>query len=358
VLASVHRVDHAARNSPWLRIQVDHAMIIRTFVNLMMALTLAALTFRPAMAEELPADQPSRAEVVTVGFYPVNIYGVDMSTSTFNYDGYVWFRWRGEIDPTETLEFINAVDKSSISKEFLYDEPQIMPDGQKYQIMRIESQFFKPFPMADFPLDKHELTITIEDSLRGIDQLVYEIDQADTRFSRNLAIAGWKLNGWKSSTSINDYGSNFGDTGAAQASRFAQLNFSVKIARPESYFVWKLLLPLIIVLCGAWIALLLNPILTETRAALPASALLTTVFLQQSYNGALPETGGLVLLDKIYVTGYILIVLTLARVIINSRRVEEMNESEINVLRNRDVVALGVQALIFAVVTCFIIFAR
>ena len=62
-----------------------------------------------------------------------------------------------------------------------------------------------------------------------------------------------------------------------------------------------------VVICGAWIALLLNPVLTETRAALPASALLTTVFLQQSYTASLPETGGLVLLDEIYVVAYILI---------------------------------------------------
>ena len=52
---------------------------------------------------------------------------------------------------------------------------------------------------------------------------------------------------------------------------------------------WKLLLPLIVVLCGSWIVLLLEPCQIEVRTGLPATALLTTVFLQQSYVDQLPQ---------------------------------------------------------------------
>ena len=301
---------------------------------------------------------PPSAEVVTVGFYPINVYGVDAASSTFTYDGYVWLRWKGKIDPTATLEFVNAVNKSSLSKEFLFEEPQVFPDGTKYQIMRIESQFFKPFSLSQFPLDRHALAITVEDSLHGVEQLVYQIDKQDTGYSSNLSISGWKLNGWNFESQLNDYGSNFGDKSAAQASKFAQLSFNINIARPESYFVWKLFLPLVIVLCGAWIALLLNPILTETRAALPASALLTTVFLQQSYTSALPETGGLVLLDKIYVVAYVLIVVTLGSVIIKSRGIEDMSEAQIKALRSSDIRELVIQAAIFVIATITLVTMR
>lgn len=299
--------------------------------------------------------KPAQAEVVKVGFFAVNLYGVDPAASTFTFDGYVWLRWKGEINPTDTMEFVNAVDKSSLSKTFLYDSPQQMPDGSKYQIMRIESQFFKPFSLSKFPLDSHELTISVEDSLRGVNELVYEIDEADTGLSPNFSISGWSLRGWTQKTYVNDYGSNFGDRRVTQASRFAQLNFNVMIARPVSYFVWKLLLPLVVVLCGAWIALLLNPSLTETRAALPASALLTTVFLQQSYTATLPETGGLVLLDKIYVVAYVLIVVTLGRVIVKSREVEAMSDADILKLRRHDGLVLAVQIVVFVLVTAFIV---
>lgn len=335
--------------------------MLKRLLNAMLVMTLAVGIISPLHAQleksEAPAPSMEKPEVVTVGFYPINVYGVDPTSSTFNYDGYVWLRWHGELNPSETLEFTNAVNKSSVSKVMLYDKPQVMPDGSKYQIMRIESQFFKPFSMSRFPLDRHGLSIDVEDSLRGADLLTLEVDKIDTKLNPSIVIAGWKLDGWRSQTAVNDYASNFGDANVSgQASRFSKLSFIIEVERPSSYFIWKLLLPLFVVLCGAWIALLLNPMLTETRAALPASALLTTVFLQQSYNGALPDTGGLVLLDKIYVVAYILIVITLARIIINSRAVEDMDNPAIQRLRTRDGIALLFQFLIFVCCTLALVF--
>ncbi|MFM7007925.1 MAG: hypothetical protein ACKO0Z_01105 [Betaproteobacteria bacterium] len=298
------------------------------------------------------------AEIVYVGFYPINVYGVDPATSTFTYDGYVWFRWKGGIDPTKTVEFTNSVERSSLTKQFLYDAPQVGPDGSKYQIMRIESKFMTPFSLASFPLDQHDLSIALEDSLYGPGELVYEIDKLDTGYAPNLSVSGWKLHGWSDNRKIVDYASTFGDRTVSQASQYARISFSMNISRPESYFVWKLLLPLVVVLCGAWIALVLNPTLTETRAALPASALLTTVFLQQGYTASLPETGGLVLLDKIYVVAYVLIVTTLCLVIVKSFKIEQMDEAQIQSLRKKDLVALAVQVIIFAASTIALVALR
>jgi hypothetical protein len=321
--------------------------IFTAIVGAIFALALPAIAHAKEGTVRPLTTVAKGAQIVSVGFYPLNVYGVDPATSTFTYDGYIWFRWKGAIDPTETVEFTNSVDRSSLTKQLLYDTPQVAPDGSKYQIMRIESKFMKPFSLARFPLDRHDLSITLEDSLYGADQLVYAIDKADTGYAPSLAISGWNLHGWSDNRTIVDYGSTFGDPTAAQESQYARISFNVSISRPESFFIWKLLLPLVVVLCGAWIALLLNPTLTETRAALPASALLTTVFLQQGYTGTLPETGGLVLLDKIYVVAYVLIVSTLCRVIVKSLNIEQKTEAEIQALRKKDAYALAVQAVIF-----------
>lgn len=336
--------------------------MFQSILKLAFAMMLAVTLPGAAMAKQgtiKPLNgAPEGAEVVSVGFYPLNVYGVDPANSTFTYDGYIWFRWKGQIDPTQTVEFTNAVDKSSLSKEFLYEAPQVAPDGSKYQIMRIESAFLKSFSLASFPLDQHDLSITLEDSLYGVDRIVYDIDQTDTSYAPGLSISGWQLKDWSYQRNVVDYASSFGDRSVAQASRYARISFNMNISRPQSYFVWKLLLPLVVVICGAWIALLLNPVLTETRAALPASALLTTVFLQQSYTASLPETGGLVLLDEIYVVAYILIVATLGRVIIKSRNIEEKSEAEVIVLRKQDLRSLVIQVVIFCAASTLLVLLR
>jgi hypothetical protein len=48
--------------------------------------------------------------------------------------------------------------------EPLHEKPRILADGSKYQQFRVEGRFVQPFSMDDFPLDKHSLSIRIEDT--------------------------------------------------------------------------------------------------------------------------------------------------------------------------------------------------
>ena len=76
-----------------------------------------------------------------------------------------------------------------------------------------------------------------------------------------------------------------------------------------------MLLPLLVVMLVGIGSLLLHPEHIDTRSSLPIGALLTAVFLQQSYSDALPDTGYMVLMDKIYLLSYALISLVLLQII-------------------------------------------
>ena len=167
-----------------------------------------------------------------------------------------------------------------------------------------------------------------------------------------------ELTGWTIEGQRHLYGSQFGETGDGDLSTYAALRYDLDIARPINFFIWKLLLPLLIVLCANWTALLLHPTLVEARTAMPATALLTTVFLQQSYTSSLPEVGYLVLLDKIYVLAYILLVATVVQVImisIQGSKYEANNYARAIML---DRVSVMVQVLVFIVGVALIIFMR
>ncbi|HRI58549.1 MAG TPA: hypothetical protein PK228_02465, partial [Saprospiraceae bacterium] len=113
---------------------------------------------------------------------------------------------------------------------------------------------------------------------------------------------------------IHDYGTNFGNP-EENAQRYSNLTYSITLARPVSYFILKMLLPLAIVMLVSFGALILHPSHIDTRSSLPIGGLLTAVFLQQSYSDALPDTGYMVLMDKIYLLSYFLISLVLLQVI-------------------------------------------
>jgi hypothetical protein len=298
---------------------------------------------------------PATAQQVKTGFYPINVYQLDLSSNTYYVDTYIWFNWKGKIDPIANLELSNAVEEWGMNQQPGYPEPQKQPDGSLYQIIRVEGRFFQPLELEKYPLDQQRLGILIENSIYTAKDLVYTIDTQDSGFADTLAIQGWQVTGWKAESLLRSYQSRFGDRAAA-LDPYSIAHYELLIARPISYFLWKLLLPLVIVLVSSWGALLLNPKYVDMRIEIPVTALLTTVFLQQSYSFALPEVGYLVLLDKIYALAYLLIISALMEAIITADWVQdEKPEDYARVMRlDRPFLAIQFLVLVFGVLVLII----
>jgi len=273
----------------------------------------------------------ANAQQVKTGIYAVNLYNLDPSSNTYYLDFYAWFKWKGDIDPIANLEFTNGVEDWGLTQVPGYEEPKELPDGSMYQIARVEGRFVQPFTLARYPLDQQTLHVTIENSVYPIDQLVYDADQVDSGFSEDLSIPGWKIKNFQLQSLEHRYQSKFGlPASLAESSIYSALRYELQISRPVSFFIWKLLLPLVIVLISSWGAFILNPHFVDSRILMPVTALLTTVFLQQSYSAALPDVGYLVLLDKIYALAYILIIAAILEAIITADwiRSEKIDDEE------------------------------
>ena len=305
-------------------------------------------------ALETPA---ATAQVVNVGMYVNTVYQLEVASSTYYLDAYLWFKWMGDIDPTTTMEITNLVEEWGAMVTPLNEEPMLLPDGHQYKLLKVEGRFMQPFLLADYPLDRQKLSVYLEDNTYGADQLVYVMDQEGSGYGHMLAIPGWQIDNWSSQQLQHDYGSFFGAEKAGSASVYSTLRFDLEIARPVNFFIWKLMLPLVILLMASWMVLVLDPKLVEVRTALPATGLLTAVFLQQSYSDGLPEVGYLVLIDKIYAVAYAMIVLTLLRAIWTSRT-ELTSELAVAAARVMDRKLLIGQVLLFIAAVALIVLAR
>ncbi|NDB96853.1 MAG: hypothetical protein EBZ78_11955, partial [Verrucomicrobia bacterium] len=143
-------------------------------------------------------DKPSpSAQVVKIGFYPVSVHQLNIADNTYYIDTYVWLRWKGAIDPTKTIEFVNMVEDWNHEQSILYIKPKTEKDGTIYQIMRVEGLFVQPFSLSDYPLDHQRLSIKVEDQIHGADKLAYEFDLENSGVGDLVKIPGWNLDGWK-----------------------------------------------------------------------------------------------------------------------------------------------------------------
>lgn len=285
---------------------------------------------------------------VKVGFYAQNIYELDPASNTFYMDFYVWFIWKGDIDPTEKVEFMNGVEDWGMTKVNVYDVPKMLADSSFYQAIRVEGRFRENFRFERFPLDEQRLGVIIENSVHTTDEIIYYADTLESGYATDLEIPGWEFKNYQISGSTHTYSTNFGDPDAdKKISNYSALRFELKVSRPANYFIWKLLLPLIIVLLASWGALLLDPRRVDSRILLPITTLLTAVFLQQNYSDSLPAVSYLVLLDKIYVLAYLTIIIAIMATIYTAGIVKEDNQKSVNRVKKIDRIFLGIKIVIF-----------
>lgn len=262
-------------------------------------------------------------QVVHTGVYLMNLYDLDINEYSYYADFYLWFRWKGERDPMN-IEFVNAVEKWGFTQVDFHEEAEVLEDGSYYNGMRIEGRFYHPFKLNRFPMDRHQLEIRIENVIYPLDSMVFVPDTAQYFFRQDLIIPGWYLKGAKQFSKENVYLTNFGEPGGS--GRFSNFSFEFTIARPLSYFLLKLLLPLLVVIFAALGALFITPQYLDARISLPIGALLSCVFLQQSYSSALPDVGYMVLMDKIYLLSYLLIACILLRTVLTGNRMSKEDE--------------------------------
>jgi len=330
----------------------------RLFLTPSIFLSCFLLPIQAASEKKTPpptSEQNFSPQVVEVGVWPTVIYNLDYDSDTYYVTAYVWFIWKGEIDPTATVEFTNNVESWGLTKNKTYPKPITLPDGRKYQAIRIEGRFFNSFSLKRFPLESHTLAIKIEDNTYAADKLLYRFDRRHSGLDAGLDITGWSVASWSGSEGNHHYATNLGDeTVGGDSSDYSTIDFEIKITRPVHFFIWKMLLPVLIILLACWTALLLNPAELASRAAMTGTALLTTVFMQQGYTSKLPELNYLVLLDKIYVVVYILILISLAQVVIQGAMDKRHLLDDYRRAKFLDKLSVALQAIVF-VISLFVI---
>jgi hypothetical protein len=281
-----------------------------------------------------PGQYPE-AEIVKTGIYLMNIYEMEINTHTFNADFYIWFKWKGDRDPSN-IEFVNSVQKWGLTQTYFYEEPILLEDGYFYNGMRIESRFYHAFELGGFPLDRHTLSIQIENMDYPMDSLIYEPDSDAVFIRESLRLPGWDIMAPESGSRVNSYPTDFGEAGK-RALSFSNFTFQLTLVRPVSYFFLKLLLPLFIAILIGLGALFISPQYTDARISVPIGSLLAVVFLQQSYSDALPDVGYMVLMDKIYLVVYVIVSSIMLRVmLVANRMTRDASSTELATIRKKD----------------------
>ncbi len=264
-------------------------------------------------------------ERVQVGAHVNDVLEVDLRNHSYRLDLYVWFRWHNpDFKPWETAEFMNAFDPADHVRTVLYDEPQEMPDGSLYMVIRQQGMFSTKFPLQQYPFDQQKLVAAMEDSVSDTTELVYLADRSENApltLGRDVSLPGFNVGAPVLNIISFAYPTRFGDISDKEGANYARANFIVPVTRPWLAMSTKIFLPVILIVFCASLVFFVHPSYVEGRLSVVITALLTLVALQLTTANSLPDVAYLLLTDKIYILCYLFIIAALMQVVRSSAKV-------------------------------------
>jgi hypothetical protein len=303
--------------------------------------------FAPAHAQDEPAafdedvanEEPER---VAVGVHLNDLQTVDLQTHTYVVDFWIWFRWHDpDLDPASSMEFVNPSELWGHMLTPNYEEPEELPDGSLYQVVRVQGKFSKKLPLYNYPYDRQVLEVLFEDSVGDATELVYVPDTTPITVNPGLLLPGYVLGTPRFDVVSHRHPTTFGDLRAELSSDYSRGRIEIPLARPALPYTAKLLLPVVCVVLCASLMFLLMPAYVDARVDVGITALLTVVALQITSNQDLPDVGYLMLMDKVYLLSYGFVLFGLVTVVRTARLVAEHHDDRAALLQRRALDALA-----------------
>ena len=293
------------------------------------------------------APTPGPEEVIT-GAYINDIQQLDFKANNYVIDLYVWFRWKSpDINPAETMEFMNRFASDNNLRESLTEEPEELPGGGYYSILRYQGLFSTKFKLATFPFDTQYLTVIMEDTLAGAGDQVYVPDgKTPVIVDPVITLPGFRVGTPTMAITTNTYPTNFGDPTVPDAEPYSRITLSIPVTRPMVAMSIKTFVPIALIVVCALLVYFVRPSYVEGRIGLGITALLTLVAIQLTATSSLPEVDYLMMIDKLFLLAYLFIIVALARVVATSWQ-EEENEKAIK-LEDRRWAAITIGVYVIA----------
>ncbi len=261
-----------------------------------------------------------KALAITVGIHMENAYNLSIPDQTFMADGWFWLTWpqavqdlmdANKIEAERMVEVVNNIVGYDFAVDPEYPEPQLRADGTRHQSYRFSGSFYvddinlrdSPFNLLSLPLivETRPIAFTVDGPTPVL--LLPEPDR-DGLVGAYVTIRGFQDVGVSLTPKIHRYATNFGELEPRRDYSQVVLRVFYRTPAFASFVQW--ILPLLIVMLIVFLAPSLEGSLGDLRIAIPSTALLTLVVMQQTYQAELPPLPYLTFLDRIYLASYLI----------------------------------------------------
>lgn len=290
------------------------------------------------------AQWPQKTATVALGVYAEKIYDFAVQSQSFSSEGWVWLTWSqdfqdlldtGKIPVGGVLNVPNMVQTSNFAFTPASENPIKLPDGRYCQTFKYYGKFYAnglnfrrfPFGSLSFPLT---FSLNPENPLLNSGHVRLVPDKSQSGLGQYTEIAGYVLTGKRLGEYLYEFQTRFGlpMDHAGPENRFGRVQMEVIYNPSVLSALLQLFLPLVVVMAVVLLAPNLAGSLWDVRVALPSTALLTLIFLQQGYRTQLPPLPYLTFIDQVYTLCYATALVIFALFVWSSNRLETAAEAD------------------------------
>jgi len=286
-------------------------------MSAMRQLTIAWL-FCVAILGSLEAQEPVHdARDVEVKVLLLDIEGIDSVSQNFTANLVMVLRWRDSSlahdgpDSTSTpLENIWYPNIQILNQQKLVSTlpraVEIHPDGEVVHRQRVWGSFSQPLDLRLFPFDTQRLQVTLANVGLGA-KAVNLVPSPSSGISEMLTMPDWEVTGWDfvaSDISLDD-----------EPPRVQGMVFSLDVKRDTSFFIYKVIMPLILIVMMSWLVFWIDPSLAASQISVSVTAMLTMIAYRFAIAGMMPRLAFLTSLDHFVLASTLVVFLSMVEVI-------------------------------------------
>lgn len=171
------------------------------------------------------------------------------------------------------------------------DVVEVDEAGNAYYRRRLVGTISVPRDLTEFPIDEHRLRIPIVAA--GMNREVEIVmDERLTGQSESFSIQEWDVG--PGNTEISEF--------VAAGERFPALFYEWEVRRKLGYYIWKVIIPLAMVVMMSWVVFWLDPKQTGPQIGIAATSILTLIAYRFTLGFLVPRLSYLTRLD-FFITG-------------------------------------------------------
>ena len=309
-----------------------------------------------AFAEEIsrPGKQNGRPTEVSIKAVLVDVDEINGGNQSFVSTFYLEARWQDDrlshqqkdivIRPLNEiwhpqLQFLNQQRILSTFPETV----AISSDGEVLYRQRVWGSFSQPLELQNFPFDRQDFKIILVASGHTPDEVKF---MHNTDGLSGLASAfsqeEWDIIEW--SLDITPYSAMEGDLPDAS---FA---FVFVAERKLGFYIWKIIIPLILIVMMSWIVFWINPEQFATQIGVSTTSMLTLIAYRFVMVGLLPNISYLTRMDYFILGSTLLVFLALIQAVVTAILAEA---KKITLAKSIDRWCRGIFPLFFVTVFLF-----